>query len=60
MKRYVKELANDIIKHDKENMLMQRIYKDRREQAVMSILSDCESGFMSDFEAVNQLVNIKL
>ena len=58
MKRYVKEFANDILKRDRECVLMPEVVKTERKAKVERLLKCYRMRILSDFEAVQQLVYI--
>lgn len=52
MKRYVSELANDVLNKNKNNELMTDATQNNEKKFIENVLADCESGFISDTEAV--------
>lgn len=60
MKRYVTELANDIINHDNENDLMRADVKKQRKAFIEHIVKLCRDGFITDVEAVYQISSLNL
>lgn len=58
MKRYVKEFANDILRRDRECVLMPEVVKTERKVKVERLLKCYRMQILSDFEAVQQLVYI--
>ena len=58
MKRYVKEFANDILKRDRECVLMPEVVKMERKAKIERLLKCYRMRILSDFEAVQQLVYI--
>lgn len=60
MKRYVTELANDIINCDKENNLMRPDIKERRKASIEHTVELCREGLITNAEAVHQISSINL
>ena len=60
MKRYVTELANDIINHDNENSLMRADVKEQRKVSIEHIVELCRDGFIPDVEAVYQISSLNI
>lgn len=58
MKRYVTELANDIINHDNENDMMRADVKKQRKASIEYIVRLCRDGFITDIEAVYQISSL--
>lgn len=60
MKRYVTELANDIINRDNENDLMRTDVKKQRKASIEHIVELCRDGFITDVEAVYQISSLNI
>lgn len=60
MKRYVTELANDIINRDNENDLMRADVKKQRKASIEHIVGLCRDGFITDVEAVYQISSLNI
>lgn len=60
MKRYVTELANDIINRDNENDMMRADVKKQRKASIEYIVRLCRDGFITDIEAVYQISSLNI
>lgn len=60
MKRYVAELANDIINRDKKNDLMRDDMREQRKISIEHMVELCREGFITDVEAVYQISSLNL
>lgn len=62
MKRYVKELAADILHWNKAGLHKTQADSDCRdgaEEEIKNTLFFCEKGFITEFEAVKKLISIR-
>jgi len=57
MKRYVTELANDIIKTNRENTLMRDDVRGKIEGIINAILDDYKAGLITAHEAVHAMTS---
>lgn len=55
MKRYVTELANDIIRTNKANTLMREDVREKIEHTIAAILEDYKNGYITAHEAVHTM-----
>lgn len=60
MKRYVTELANDIINRDKNNDLMRDDMREQRKVSIEHMVELCRDGLITDVEAVYQISSLNL
>lgn len=57
MKRYVKEFANDIIE-SKHVEIEKRNYEHPRKKSILNIVSSCERGYITNYEAIHLIIKI--
>ena len=55
MKRYVTELANDIIKSNRANTLMREDVREKIEGVINAIVDDYKAGLITAHEAVHTM-----